>query len=154
MRTNIALKPYDMEELRRSILKQAESGVIIIPRYCEILHPNEMILEKIREEIEREMSVMPNEFNQLERRTCDNCNTEYRWSFYPHNFCPNCGARMVEPTCDTCEYNTAALMPCNECDDKSEYKPRESERINCKSTKCENCQNHNYCDFEPQESEE
>ena len=91
---------------------------------------------------------------QLERRTCDNCNTEYRWSFYPHNFCPNCGARMVEPTCDTCEYNTAALMPCNECDDKSEYKPRESERINCKSTKCENCQNHNYCDFEPQESEE
>ena len=52
VRTNIALKPYDMEELRRSILKQAEGGVIVIPRYCEILHPNEMILEKIREEID------------------------------------------------------------------------------------------------------
>lgn len=32
--------------------------------------------------------------------------------------------------------------------------PQESEKINCKATKCENCQNHNYCDFEPQESEE
>ena len=31
---------------------------------------------------------------QLERRTCDNCNTKYRWSFYPHNYCPNCGADM------------------------------------------------------------
>lgn len=34
------------------------------------------------------------------------------------------------------------------------YEPQESEKINCKSTKCENCINHNYCDFEPQESEE
>ena len=33
---------------------------------------------------------------QLERRTCDNCNTEYRWSFYPHNYCPNGGARMSD----------------------------------------------------------
>lgn len=33
------------------------------------------------------------------------------------------------------------------------FEPQESERINCKSTKCENCQNHNYCDYEPQESE-
>lgn len=27
--------------------------------------------------------------------------------------------------------------------------PQESEIIDCKSTKCENCINHNYCDFEP-----
>ena len=33
---------------------------------------------------------------QFERRTCDNCNKEYRWSFYPHNYCPNCGADMKE----------------------------------------------------------
>lgn len=31
--------------------------------------------------------------------------------------------------------------------------PQKSEKINCKATKCENCQNHNYCDYEPQESE-
>ena len=43
------------------------------------------------------------------------------------NYCPNCGAKMVEPTCDTCEYNTAAFMPCNACEDKSEYKQQESE---------------------------
>ena len=41
------------------------------------------------------------------------------------HFCNNCGARMIEP--------------------------QESEKINCKSTKCENCINHNYCDYEPQE---
>lgn len=30
-----------------------------------------------------------------------------------------------EPTCDTCEYNTAAFNPCNACENKSEYKPQE-----------------------------
>jgi hypothetical protein len=25
----------------------------------------------------------------------------------------------------------------------------DSEKINCKTTKCENCTNHNYCDYEP-----
>jgi len=43
-------------------------------------------------------------------------------------YCPNCKAKMIEP--------------------------QESEKINCKSTKCKNCINHNYCDFEPQESED
>lgn len=43
-------------------------------------------------------------------------------------WCSLCGAKMIEP--------------------------QESEKINCKSTKCENCINHNYCDYEPQESEE
>lgn len=32
---------------------------------------------------------------------------------------------LVEPTCDTCEYTTAAFNPCNACKDKSEYKPQE-----------------------------
>lgn len=44
------------------------------------------------------------------------------------NFCPNCGAKMVEE--------------------------QESEKISCKATKCENCKNHNYCDYEPQERSE
>ena len=52
VRTNIMLKPYDMDELRRRILKQAEDGVIVVPRYCEILYPDEKILEQIRAEIE------------------------------------------------------------------------------------------------------
>ena len=41
--------------------------------------------------------------------------------------CPNCMARMIEP--------------------------QGSDKINCETTKCENCQNHNYCDFEPHKSE-
>lgn len=32
--------------------------------------------------------------------------------------------------------------------------PQESEKINCKATKCENCKNHNYCDYEPRERED
>lgn len=32
---------------------------------------------------------------------------------------------LVEPTCDTCQYTTAAFNPCNACKDKSEYKPQE-----------------------------
>ena len=34
---------------------------------------------------------------QRETRQCDKCMTVYRWSFNPHNYCPNCGRRMVEP---------------------------------------------------------
>lgn len=30
-----------------------------------------------------------------------------------------------EPTCNTCEYNTAAFNPCNACENKSEYKRKE-----------------------------
>ena len=46
---------------------------------------------------------------------------------YVYKYCPNCGAKMVEP--------------------------QESKKVNCESTKCENCINHNYCDYEPWESE-
>jgi hypothetical protein len=35
--------------------------------------------------------------------------------------------------------------------EKKYAEPQESEKINCKTTKCENCKNHNYCDYEPQE---
>ena len=51
VRTNIFMHPDDMDKLRRSILKQAEDGVIVVPRYCEILYPDEKILEQIRAEI-------------------------------------------------------------------------------------------------------
>ena len=33
---------------------------------------------------------------QRETRQCDKCMTVYRWSFNPHNYCPNCGAEMKE----------------------------------------------------------
>lgn len=31
---------------------------------------------------------------------------------------------------------------------------RKNEKINCKTTKCENCKNHNYCDYESIEKEQ
>lgn len=55
---------------------------------------------------------------------CDRCGKD---NLGNTDWCPNCGAKMIDP--------------------------QESEKINCKTTKCENCKNHNYCDFEPQESE-
>lgn len=60
------------------------------------------------------------------------------------------------PFCEhatTCEDNIDELHYCFYCGAKM-VEPQKSEKINCKSTKCENCINHNYCDFEPQESEE
>ena len=33
---------------------------------------------------------------QRETRQCDKCMTVFRWSFNPHNYCPNCGAEMKE----------------------------------------------------------
>lgn len=32
---------------------------------------------------------------------------------------------------------------------QTEVEPQEIEKVNCKSTKCDNCINHNYCDYEP-----
>ena len=39
------------------------------------------------------------------------------------------------------KHDVKAWMPLPE-----PYEPQESDEINCKSTKCENCTNHNYCD--------
>lgn len=60
---------------------------------------------------------------------CDAPNNE-KW-----DYCPNCGCRMVEPTCDTCEYNTATFMPCNACDNKSLFEPQDSEEISERNMK-------------------
>lgn len=61
-------------------------------------------------------------------------------------------------------YVTVFIKDCDTCQDysydwwnapyKAESEPWESkkQKVNCKSTKCENCINHNYCDFESQES--
>lgn len=54
VRTSILLNPNEMDFLRRSILKQAEDGIIVVPPYCEILYPDEKILEQIRTEIENQ----------------------------------------------------------------------------------------------------
>lgn len=32
-----------------------------------------------------------------EKWECSDCNTVFRFTFKEHNFCPNCGAKMVEP---------------------------------------------------------
>jgi len=77
--------------------------------------------------------------------------------------------------CSECEHNVLtgdidAYHHCHHCGikminvpDKNDGKyseipkgsdSQESKKINCKSTKCENCINHNYCDFESQESDE
>lgn len=34
--------------------------------------------------------------------------------------------------------------------DKYKAESEDSSKINCSKTKCENCTNHNYCDYEPQ----
>lgn len=38
--------------------------------------------------------------------------------------------------------------------EKKYAEPQESEKISCKTVKCENCPNHNYCDYEPQTESE
>ena len=45
------------------------------------------------------------------------------------------------------DYNAPTII---EADKKSE----DNQKINCKETKCENCVNHKYCDYESQKSEE
>lgn len=37
---------------------------------------------------------------------------------------------------------------------RSEREPQESEKIDCKATKCERCINHSYCDYESQKRED
>lgn len=92
-------------------------------------------LEKIRAEIiemngldyvepiscEEVLDIIDKYEEQEPTSPCDLCRYDYM-----DGVCGDCPAmaKMVEPTCDTCEYNTAAFMPCNACEDKSEYKQR------------------------------
>ena len=62
---------------------------------------------------------------------CELGDTNGSTNLYGWDYCRRSGAKMDEPTCDTCEYNTASFMPCNACEDKSEYEPRESEEEEC-----------------------
>jgi hypothetical protein len=63
---------------------------------------------------------------------------------------------------DDCDLNVYAWLPNHDAIEiplewwNAEYKESKMiiEKINCKTTKCENCKNHNYCDYEPQESED
>ena len=55
--------------------------------------------------------------------------------------CPECGNKQPFDT-----------KHCWECGTRLVELP-ESKKINCKATQCQNCINHNYCDFESQESE-
>lgn len=87
------------------------------------------------------MAVLENQMVKQEPKTGHWINKEFRKEEYVFigtcskcgkvsvidKFCHHCGARMFEPTCDTCKYTTAAFNPCNACKDKSEYEPQESE---------------------------
>ena len=57
--------------------------------------------------------------------------------------CSVCGKQSVRPLGDFCRWCGARMV-----------EPQENNNVNCKTTKCKNCTNHNYCDFEPHESEE
>ena len=56
--------------------------------------------------------------DEKDEHKCSNCGFE---SMGATRFCPDCGYYMVEPTCDTCEYDAGVFNPCNTCKDKSEY---------------------------------
>ena len=65
--------------------------------------------------------------------------------------CSECGETpKTLGYCGTVDFMTEHFKYCNHCGIRM-VEPQESEKINCKITKCENCQNHNYCDYEPQE---
>ena len=51
----------------------------------------DMAIEALKQEPKTGHWIMD---RQRETRQCDKCMTVYRWSFSPHNYCPNCGADM------------------------------------------------------------
>lgn len=99
--TCLECEKAEQEQCEDAVSRQAVCEIISDIRDCISVEGYWAILERLK----KLPSVRPQEPNtgrwimdrQLERRTCDNCNTKYRWSFYPHNYCPNCGAKMVEP---------------------------------------------------------
>ena len=59
----------------------------------EIIENLEAISKALEQEPKTGQWIMD---RQRETRQCDKCMTVYRWSFNPHNYCPNCGADMKE----------------------------------------------------------
>ena len=89
------------EEIDKIPTKKTEDGEVYVIHKCQpLFEMNKAICKRIK----ALPSVTPTERTghwimnrQRETRQCDKCMTVYRWSFYPHNYCPDCGCRMVEP---------------------------------------------------------
>ena len=66
IRPNILLDTDKKEELHRDIIQQMETGVVVLPPYCEIVHPTaDDVLDKIIAEIEQE------------RKNCEEIHDQY-----------------------------------------------------------------------------
>lgn len=76
-------------------LEQERSRLAQITQYrndCEkLMQENEQLKKALNQEPKTGHWIMD---RQRETRQCDKCMTVYRWSFNPHNYCPNCGADM------------------------------------------------------------
>lgn len=66
IRPNILLGMDEKEKLHRDIIQQMETGVVVLPPYCEIVHPTvDDVLDKIIAEIEQE------------RKNCEEIHDQY-----------------------------------------------------------------------------
>ena len=129
-------EPCDDVVSRQAVLDAIRFGISNIRAFNDTTmirfyeHENEA-LKKAIERVNELPSVRPQEQTGHWIKSkdgymrCDKCGS--RGSAIKARFCHHCGARMVEPTCDTCKYNTATFMPCNACDNKSLFEPQESE---------------------------
>ena len=85
--TEILLKDAERGKLRQELLKQKEDGLIILPWYCKVAIPTEhwIYLDECANE----------------GIYCSECHKKiYTLDFAKKvkvKFCPNCGAKMVEP---------------------------------------------------------
>ena len=122
--------PEQWQELKETIIEMRDNdGTCTQQEVCKFLVNLMDVLEKQMQEPKTGHWIYDDKCK--EHGHCSNC--DYGdvdlMDGKPHNYCPKCGARMVEPTCDTCKYNTATFMPCNACDNKSLFEPKESEEV-------------------------
>ena len=69
----------------------------LIKDLCEVLHDFVNLIDDIKEIPSAEPETGHwIRMKAYEKWECSDCNTAFRFTFKEHNFCPNCGAKMIE----------------------------------------------------------
>ena len=95
-----AIHLFFTEEIEKIPTKKTEDGEVYVIHKCQpLFEMNKALCKRIKElpSVPAERTGHWIRMKAYEKWECSECNTVFRFTFKEHDYCPNCGCRMVEP---------------------------------------------------------